>query len=111
MRALITNEASYFTVDQMFDDYFLSGILNEMNNIETIYKDEFIDSISKKEDVQAGDYNSYHRKCNVFWLTNLKPDHVPKLPFYMQFQRWIELLRISLNEILPPGLEVSTIEE
>jgi hypothetical protein len=95
----------------MFDESFLSGILGEMIDVEQMYQTEFIDSISKKEDVKDGDYSSYHRMCKVFWLTNLKPDHVPKMSFYQTFQRWIDLLRISLNEILPPGFEVSSIEE
>jgi hypothetical protein len=66
----------------MFDDVFLRGILQEMIDLEKTYKEKFHDSISKKEDVKEGNYNEYHRKCSLFWLSDISPEDVKKMQFY-----------------------------
>lgn len=82
-----------------------------MIDIEQSYKDKFHDSTSKRDDVKEGNYNEYHRKCSLFWLSDITSEDIQKMKHYMMFKKWIEMLRKSINEVLPPGFEVSSIEE
>ena len=109
LRDLIVLNKEYVIFEKLWTDDILQGLYKDGLWLEENAREQFVQSNIKRNvgDHADGDLANYHRVSSIFWLTFLKPEHLPHIPYLVKYREWISVLKEAINRQLPEEWEVS----